>query len=85
MRKKQEEEEMNVVCGQACKYKKSVYCGLDFVMLNDFGQCSIWFNKSGERRINPDYRSYESGSPHECKTDKTDVKSAEGVLQGESV
>ena len=72
---------MNVICGQECRYRKGVYCGLDFVMLNNFGQCGVWFDKRGGRRINPDYR--ERWQVDECKTGKTDVKSAEGVLQGE--
>lgn len=76
---------MNVICGQEeCQYRKGVYCGLDFVMLNNFGQCEVWFDKRGGRRIIPDYRG-ENRRANECKADKTNAKSAEGVLQRESV
>lgn len=75
---------MNVICGQECRYRKGVYCGLDFVMLNNFGQCEVWFDKRGGRRAIPDYRE-ESRKANECKTDKTNVESAKGVLQGEPI
>lgn len=45
-----------VVCNKECKYRKAVYCGFDFTMLNQFGQCVIWFNRDGSQRYQPDYR-----------------------------
>lgn len=45
-----------VVCNKECKYREAVYCGLDFTMLNQFGQCVIWFNRDGSQRYQPDYR-----------------------------
>lgn len=46
----------DVICNKNCKYRKAVYCGLDFTMLNDFGQCVVWFNRDGNLRVKPDYR-----------------------------
>ena len=44
-----------VVCNKDCKYRKAVFCGKDFVMLNQFGMCDIWFDKNGRIRRVPDY------------------------------
>lgn len=45
-----------VVCNrQNCKYRKAVFCGRDFTMLNQFGMCDIWFDKNGQMRMVPAY------------------------------
>ena len=44
-----------VVCNKDCQYRRAVFCGKDFVMLNQFGQCDIWFNKNGQMRMVPNY------------------------------
>ena len=40
-----------VVCNKNCQYRKAAFCGKDFVMLNQFGQCSEWFAKNGQPKI----------------------------------
>ena len=40
-----------IVCNKDCQYRKAVFCGKDFVMLNSFGQCSEWFAKNGQPKI----------------------------------
>ena len=40
-----------VVCNKNCQYRKAVFCGKDFVMLNPLGQCSEWFAKNGQPKI----------------------------------
>ena len=40
-----------IVCNKNCQYRKAVFCGKDFVMLNQFGQCSEWFAKNGQPKI----------------------------------
>ena len=44
-----------VVCNKDCKYRKAVFCGRDFTMLNQFGMCDIWFDKNGRMRMVPAY------------------------------
>ena len=60
-----------VVCNKDCQYRRAVFCGKDFVMLNQFGQCDIWFNKNGQMRMVPNYpaepeprAATEQESPH---------------------
>ena len=41
---------MMIVCGNLqCKYRGSTggFCQLPYTFLNQFGQCSIWFDKNG--------------------------------------
>ena len=42
-----------IVCNKDCQYRKAVFCGKDFVVLNSFGQCSEWFAKNGQPTSNP--------------------------------
>ena len=65
-----------VVCNKDCKYRKAVFCGKDFVMLNQFGMCNIWFDKNGQMRIVPNYptepepqAATEQELPHEEKSE----------------
>ena len=44
-----------IVCNKNCQYRKAVFCGKDFVMLNQFGMCDIWFDKNGQMRMVPAY------------------------------
>ena len=48
-----------VVCKQECKYRKAMFCGLNHIMLNDYGQCRIWWFPNGTRRAVPDYGEIE--------------------------
>lgn len=44
----------NIVCNNArCPFRTSVYCKKDFVMLNQLGQCEVWFDKNGGMRMAP--------------------------------
>lgn len=65
-----------VVCNKDCKYRKAVFCGKDFVMLNQFGMCDIWFDKNGRIRMVPAYptepepqAATKQELPHEEKTE----------------
>ena len=65
-----------VVCNKDCKYRKAVFCGKDFVMLNQFGMCNIWFDKNGQMRMVPNYpvepepqAATEQELPHEEKSE----------------
>ena len=60
-----------VVCNKDCKYRKAVFCGRDFAILNQFGMCDIWFDKNGQMRMAPNYpaepeprAATEQESPH---------------------
>lgn len=51
---------MAIVCDKKdCKYKKSVFCGLDYTMINEYGQCEVWYNWKGNARQSPNYRPVE--------------------------
>lgn len=66
---------MALICNKEdCKYRKSVFCGLDYPMLNEFAQCEVWYNWKGHMRQGPNYRpieepeaATEQGSPHSIK------------------
>lgn len=69
-----------VICNKDCQYRKAVFCGKDFVMLNSFGQCDIWFNKNGQMRMVPNYpaepepqAATEQELPHEEKSKGPDT------------
>ena len=69
-----------VVCNKNCQYRRAVFCGKDFVMLNQFGQCDIWFNKNGQMRMVPNYpaepepqAATEQELPHEEKSEGPDT------------
>ena len=52
-----------VVCNKNCQYRKAVFCGKDFVMLNSFGQCSEWFAKNGQPKIIFDFNRQPTSNP----------------------
>ena len=52
-----------VVCNKDCQYRKAVFCGKDFVMLNQFGQCSEWFAKNGQPKIIFDFNRQATSNP----------------------
>ena len=52
-----------VVCNKDCKYRKAVFCGKDFIMLNQFGQCSEWFAKNGQPKIIFDFNRQSTSNP----------------------
>ena len=52
-----------VVCNKDCQYRKAAFCGKDFVMLNQFGQCSEWFTKNGQPKIIFDFNRQPTSSP----------------------
>lgn len=70
-----------VVCNrQNCKYRKAVFCGRDFTMLNQFGMCDIWFDKNGQMRMAPAYptepepqAATEQELPHEEKSEGQNI------------
>ena len=52
-----------VVCNKNCQYRKAAFCGKDFVMLNQFGQCSEWFAKNGQPKIIFDFNRQPTSNP----------------------
>ena len=63
-----------VVCNKDCKYRKAVFCGRDFAILNQFGMCDIWFDKNGQMRMVPNYPAEPQAAskqelPHEEKSE----------------
>ena len=52
-----------IVCNKNCQYRKAVFCGKDFVMLNQFGQCSEWFAKNGQPKIIFDFNRQPTSNP----------------------
>ena len=52
-----------IVCNKNCQYRKAVFCGKDFVMLNQFGQCSEWFAKNGQPKIIFDFNRQTTSNP----------------------
>ena len=52
-----------VVCNKNCQYSKAAFCGKDFVMLNQFGQCSEWFAKNGQPKIIFDFNRQPTSNP----------------------
>ena len=52
-----------IVCNKDCQYRKAVFCGKDFVMLNSFGQCSEWFAKNGQPKIIFDFNRQPTSNP----------------------
>lgn len=52
-----------IVCNKNCQYRKAVFCGKDFVMLNSFGQCSEWFAKNGQPKIIFDFNRQSTSNP----------------------
>ena len=52
-----------VICNKDCKYRKAVFCGKDFVILNSLGQCSEWFAKNGQPKIIFDFNRQPTSNP----------------------
>lgn len=71
-----------VVCNRDCKYRKAVFCGKDFVMLNQFGQCDIWFDKNGRMRMVPAYPA-EPEPRAATKQKPPNTQLSEGKIQTE--
>ena len=62
---------MTIVCSNKfCKYRKAVFCDSAFVGINQFGQCLVWFDRNGNRRRSPDYRSNVAQKQHDVKEKK---------------
>ena len=59
-----------VVCNKNCQYRKAVFCGKDFVMLNQFGQCSEWFAKNGQPKIIFDFNRQSTSNPFADATEQ---------------
>lgn len=79
-----------IVCNKDCQYRKAVFCGKDFVMLNSFGQCSEWFAKNGQPKIIFDFRRQptsnpfaDAGSMDATKKKPSDTQLSEGKNQTE--
>ena len=71
-----------VVCNKDCQYRKAAFCGKDFVMLNQFGMCDIWFDKNGRIRMVP---AYPAESEPQAATEKKpqDTQLSERKIQTE--
>lgn len=65
---------MNVICGKPCKYKKAVFCGLEYTMLNQFGQCLVWFDRNGGVRRFPEYEYFAPSKQNEVKENFSEPK-----------
>lgn len=71
-----------VVCNKDCQYRKAAFCGKDFVMLNQFGMCDIWFDKNGRIRMVPAYPA--EPEPQAATEQKSpDTQLSEGKIQTE--
>lgn len=48
----------SITCrNRGCKFLRGLFCGNDFVFLNQYGQCKVWFNNDGQFRGQPLYPS----------------------------
>ena len=79
-----------VVCNKNCQYRKAVFCGKDFVMLNSLGQCSEWFAKNGQPKIifgfngQPTSNPFaDAGSMDATEQKSSDIQLSEGKIQTE--
>ena len=74
-----------VVCNKNCQYRKAVFCGKDFVMLNPLGQCSEWFAKNGQPKIIFDFNRQPTSNPFADATEQkpSDTQLSEGKIQTE--
>ena len=77
-----------VICNKNCQYRKAAFCGKDFVMLNQFGQCSEWFAKNGQPKIifgfngQPTSNPFaDAGSMDATEQKPPDTQSSEGKIQ----
>ena len=72
-----------VVCDrQNCKYRKAVFCGRNFTMLNQFGMCDIWFDKNGRMRMVPNYPA-EPEPRAATEQESPNTQLSEGKIQTE--
>ena len=71
-----------VVCNKDCKYRKAVFCGRDFTMLNQFGMCDIWFDKNGQMRMVPNYPA-EPESPVATEQELPQQEKSDGKITSE--
>ena len=76
-----------VVCNKDCRYRKAVFCGKDFVILNSFGQCSEWFAKNGQPKIIFDFNRQPTSNPFADagSMDATERKSSNIQLSEEKI
>ena len=74
-----------VVCNKNCQYRKAVFCGKDFVMLNPLGQCSEWFAKNGQPKITFDFNRQPTSNPFAdaSSMDATEQKPSDTQLSEE--
>ena len=79
-----------IVCNKNCQYRKAVFCGKDFVMRNQFGQCSEWFAKNGQPKIIFDFNRQatsdpfaDAGSMDATEQKPPDTQLSEGKIQTE--
>lgn len=74
------------VCSKPCKYRKAVFCGRDFIMLNQFGMCDIWFDKNGQMRMVPNYPAEpEQKPPQQEKSEGSNTSENIGEKDEKSV
>ena len=80
-----------VICNKDCKYRKAVFCGKDFVMLNSLGQCSEWFAKNGQPKIIFDFSGQPTSNPFAdagfmdaTEQKPSDTQLSEGKIQTEN-
>ena len=71
-----------VVCNKNCQYRKAAFCGKDFVMLNQLGQCSEWFAKNGQPKIIFDFNRQPTSNPF---ADATEQKPSDTQLSEEKI
>lgn len=67
---------MTIVCSRSCKYRKAAFCGRTFTGINQFGQCLVWFDRSGNARLAPDYKD-DAEEEKEVSSNKKFGESAE--------
>ena len=79
-----------IVCNKDCQYRKAVFCGKDFVMLNQFGQCSEWFAKNGQPKVIFDFNRQPTSNPSAdadsmdpTEQKQPDTQLSEGKIQTE--
>ena len=76
-----------VVCDKNCQYRKAVFCGKDFVMLNPLGQCSEWFAKNGQPKIIFGFNGQPTSNPFADagSMDATEQKQSDTQLSEEKI
>ena len=76
-----------VVCNKDCRYRKAVFCWRDFIMLNQFGMCDIWFDKNGQPKIISDFNRQPTSNPFADagSMDATEQKPSDTQLSKEKI